>query len=226
LIVQSHQTGSAVVAEAQAETGQSAAAALAAMMGEGAVRSYPKRSILITEGDRGGFLLAVLSGRVRVYTSDAKGKELTLDYCGPGEILGEMSLDGGARCASAMAVETTRCALISHAHLRERLATDPGLALDLVNLLIQRARVATRRSKDLALANVYQRVARLLETLAQPDAAGALAVRERLSQQDIAERVGASRDMVRRVFKVLIEGAYLETDGRAVRILKKLPADW
>lgn len=226
MIVQSPQTRAATVAGAQTKTEPSAAVALAALMGEGAVRSYPKRTILITEGDSGGFLLAVLSGRVKVYTSDAKGKELTLDYCGPGEILGEMAMDGGVRCASVMAVEATRCALVSHARLRERLATDPGLAVDLINLLIQRARVATRRSKDLALANVYQRVARLLEVLAQPDAAGTQTVHERLSQQAIAERVGASRDMVRRVFNGLIEGAYLEVNQRAIRILKKLPADW
>lgn len=226
LIVQSPQTRTATVTGAQARTEPSAAAALAALIGAGMVRTYPKRSILITEGDTGGFLLAVLSGRVKVYTSDAKGKELTLDYCGPGEILGEMAMDGGVRCASVMAVETTRCALVSHAHLRERLATDPGLTLDLIDLLIQRARVATRRSKDLALANVYQRVARLLEALAQADAAGNLTVRERLSQQAIAERVGASRDMVRRVFNGLIEGGYLEVNQRAIRILKKLPADW
>lgn len=226
MIVEPQQTGPATDAAAPAKTEPNAAATLAAMMGEGVIRNYSKKSILITEGDGGGFLLGVLSGRVRVYTSDAKGKELTLDYCGPGEILGEMSMDGGARCASVMAVEATRCALISHTHLRERLATDPGLTLDLINLLIQRARVATRRSKDMALANVYQRVARLLEGLAQPDADGVPAVQEQLSQQAIADRVGASRDMIRRVLKVLIEGAYLEADGRAIRILKKLPADW
>ncbi len=226
MIVQPQQTNSAADAAAQAKTEPYADAALAALMGAGVVRSYPKRSILITEGDSGGFLLAVLSGRVKVYTSDAKGKELVLDHCGPGEILGEMSMDGGLRCASVMAVEATRCALITHAHLRERLAADPGLTLELINLLIQRARVATRRAKELALANVYQRVARLLEALAQPDAAGTLTVPERLSQQAIAERVGASRDMIRRVFKVLIEGAYLEANGHGIRILKKLPPDW
>lgn len=220
------QTAAATDPSAQIEGQQRAAGLLAAIVGDGVVRTYPKRSVLINEGDHGGFLLAVLSGRVKVFTSDAKGKELILDHCGPGEILGELALDGGDRCASVVAVEPTRCAFITHATVRERLAGDPDLALDLIALLIERARIATHRSKELGLANVYQRVARLLEALAEPDPTGVLSVRERLSQQAIAGRIGASRDMVRRVFKALIEGGYVQMDGRAIRILRKLPADW
>jgi CRP/FNR family cyclic AMP-dependent transcriptional regulator len=227
LILDAIHPETAADAEAQATTEQGVTAALAAFMGEAAVRSYPKKTILLNEGDTGGIMLLVVSGRVKVYTSDEKGREQVLDYCGPGEILGEMAMDGGTRCASVMTMEATRCALVSHTRLRERLAADPALAMELVNLLIRRARIATRRAKGLALTNVYQRVARLLESLADSDSGdGVRTVRERLSQQAIAERVGASRDMVRRVFKGLIEGGYLEVDGRTLRIRRKLPADW
>ncbi|EGV27966.1 transcriptional regulator, Crp/Fnr family [Thiorhodococcus drewsii AZ1] len=200
--------------------------ALAACIESATVRSYPKGAILMSEGDPGGFLLLVLSGRVKVYNSDEKGRALVLDECGPGEILGEIAMDGGTRCASVMTTETTRCAMLSHAELSKRLTADPALAMALIELLIQRARAATHRAKELALANVYQRVARLLESLAQSQAEGDVKVCHGLSRQDIADRVGASRDMVRRVFNTLIEGNYLEVEGRNIRLLKKLPADW
>jgi CRP/FNR family transcriptional regulator, cyclic AMP receptor protein len=201
------------------------ASALADCIEGAAVRSYPKGAILMSEGDPGGFLLLVLSGRVKVYNSDDKGRELVLDDCGPGAILGEIALDGGSRCASVMALAPTRCAVLAHAQLGERLAREPHLAMDLIDLLIRRARIATDRAKVLALANVYQRVARLLETRARPDGNGSGKV-EGLSRQALADRVGASRDMVRRIFNVLIAGGYLEVSGRTVRLLKKLPADW
>ncbi|EXJ17054.1 Crp/Fnr family transcriptional regulator [Imhoffiella purpurea] len=200
--------------------------ALAACIEKALVRTYPKGAILMSEGDPGGFLLLVMSGRVKVYNSDEKGRELVLDECGPGEILGEIAMDGGTRCASVMATETTRCAMLTHADLSERLATDPVLAMELIELLIQRARAATHRAKEFALANVYQRVARLLESLARPEADGTAKVCEGLSRQALADRVGASRDMVRRVLNTLIEGEYLEVEGRSVRLLKKLPTDW
>lgn len=200
--------------------------ALAACIERAAVRSYPKGAILMSEGDPGGFLMLVLSGRVKVFNSDDNGRELVLDDCGPGDILGEIALDGGSRCASVMATEATRCAVLPHTRLSEYLTADPALAMDLIQLLIHRARTATNRAKGLALANVYQRVARLLESLAQPEEGGTTKVCAGLSRQAIADRIGASRDMVRRVFGVLIEGGYLEVEGRSVRLLKKLPADW
>ena len=73
--------------------------------------------------------------------------------------------------------------------------------------------------------DVYGRVARLLLELAHEED-GVLAVREKLTQQDIAERVGSSREMVSRIFKQLVEGEYLTLEGRRIVLRKKLPAGW
>jgi CRP/FNR family transcriptional regulator, cyclic AMP receptor protein len=203
-----------------------AGTAFGELANEGSVLSFPKKSILITEGDEGNSLYLILSGRVKVYASDTSGKELVICTCEAGDILGEMTLDGGPRSASVVALEPTRCAVIPMRRLKERLQQDPDLAIELIQLLIRRNRRVTAKARDLALANVYSRIAHLLTGLAIQDASGHMVVSERLSQQDIADRVGSSRDMVNRVFKELVKGGYLEVDRRSIILRKKLPADW
>lgn len=187
---------------------------------------FPKKSILITEGDEGSSLYLILSGRVKVYTSDASGKELVLCMCEAGDILGEMALDGGPRSASVSAMEPTRCAVIPKRQFKARLHENPDLAMELIKLLIQRGRRSTKTAKDLALANVYSRVTNLLTSLAKTNESGQMVVSGHLSQQDIADRVGSSRDMVNRIFKELIKGDYLEVDRRTIVIKRKFPTDW
>lgn len=193
---------------------------------EGNVIRFPKKSILITEGDEGTSLYLILSGRVKVYTSDASGKELVLCMCEAGDILGEMALDGGPRSASVAAMEPTRCAVIPMRQFKARLHENPDLAMELIKLLIQRGRRSTKTAKDLALANVYSRVINLLTSLAEVNESGQMVISGHLSQQDIADRVGSSRDMVNRIFKELIKGDYLEVDRRTIVIKRKFPTDW
>ena len=76
------------------------------------VRAYPKHAIIVTEGDETDSLYVVLSGKARVYVSDEKGREVALNQIGPGEYFGEVTLDGGPRSASVMALEECRCAVI------------------------------------------------------------------------------------------------------------------
>ena len=199
---------------------------LGELVAEGSILHFPKKAILIHEGDEGGQLFLILSGRVKVYTSDASGKELVMCLCEAGDILGEMALDGGPRSASVAATEPTRCAAIPMSRLKERLREDPDLAMELIKVLIQRGRRTTKTAKSLALVNVYSRVTQLLTSLAQDNGSGTLVVSERLSQQDIAYRVGSSRDMVSRIFKELTKGGYLEVDRRTIAIKRKLPDGW
>ena len=99
------------------------------------------------------------------------------------------------------------------------------MALKIIALLIGRARLATDKIKDLALHDVYQRVTHLLQSLSQ-DQAGVSMVSERLSQQEIADRVGASRDMVARVMRELVTGGYVEVDRKAIKLVRTFPARW
>ena len=192
----------------------------------GQVRSMARNTVFIQEGEKGDSLYVILSGRVKVFVADADGREMVLDFHGPGDYVGEMSLDGRPRSASVMAVEQTVCSVLTRDALRAAIVANPDLAMSLVCTLIERVRIATEKVRNLALMDVYGRVARLLLSLAveQPD--GKWVVPERLTQQDIADRVGASRDMVSRIFKDLTTGGYVTVVDRQITINRKPPARW
>ena len=191
----------------------------------GVVRSFPKQTVLIHEGDVGDSLYIILSGRVKVYASNAAGREVVLNFHGAGEYVGEMSLDGAPRSASVLTMEPTTCAIVNRAQLRDFIAANPDFAQHLIHTLIRRARSATENVKSLALSDVYGRLVRLLNALAV-EQGGNLVVHERLTQQDIADRVGASRDMIGKLMKDLVGGGYLAVEDRQITIIKKLPPGW
>ena len=167
----------------------------------------------------------MLSGRVKVFASNEAGREFVIDFHGPGEYVGEMSLDGAPRSASVMTVEPTTCAVVNRAQFRDFILAHPDFAMHLIERLIHRVRVTTSNLKSLALSDVYGRLARLLNALVQ-DIDGKLVVPEKLTQQDIADRVGASRDMIGKLMKDLIGGGYLAVEDRTITIRKKLPTGW
>jgi len=189
------------------------------------VKRYPANAVLINEGDRADTLFILVSGRVKVYAASDAGKEIVLNTLGTGETFGELSFDGEPRSASVMTLEPTSCVLVSGARLREFVATHPDFALYLIHKLIGRVRALTGSVKALALDDVYTRVVRLLDDLSSPDG-DHRTVPDRLTQQDIADRVGSSREMVSRIFKELTTGGYVETQGGRIRILKTPPAAW
>jgi len=193
----------------------------------GNVRTYPANSVIINEGEKADTFFVLLSGRVKVFGSDAAGNQVVYATHGPGEYVGEMTLDGGIRAASVMTIEKTTCAVVSGAQLRDFIAEHPDFELNLIHKLIRRAREATDGIKNLALLDVYGRICVLLTALADdPGAGGVRRVREKLTQQDIADRVGSSREMVSRIFKDLTAGGYLAVESGRLTLLRKLPAHW
>jgi len=196
--------------------------ALAAL---GTVRSYPKHAILIQEGDKSDQLYVVLSGKLKVYLADSEGKEIIVDMLGPGQYFGEMALEGEPRSASVMALEPAKLAIVEREEFKRFLADNPDAAYALIVTLIRRARNLTRAVGDLALLDVYGRVARLLLDNAREEG-GQLVVAGRMTQQEIAKRVGASREMVWRILDDLRQGEYIAVqDGRIV-IRQQLPKRW
>jgi CRP/FNR family cyclic AMP-dependent transcriptional regulator len=191
----------------------------------GVVRTFARNTVLINEGDVGDALYVILSGRVKVYSSNEAGREFVIDFHGAGEYVGEMTLDGEARSASVMTVEPTTCAVVNRAQFRDFILAHPDFAMHLIDRLIHRLRVTTGNLKSLALSDVYGRLVRLLNTLSQ-DVDGKSIVPEKLTQQDIADRVGASRDMIGKLMKDLVAGGYLAVEDRTIAILKKLPTGW
>lgn len=200
-------------------------ALLREMARRGGVRSWAPNTVLVTEEDRSDALYIILTGRVKAYGSADDGREVVYATQGPGEYFGEMTLDGGPRSASVITLEPTSCAVVPGPEVRDFLAGNPDFALHLIRKLIRLARASTEHVKSLALEDVYGRVVRLLKKSAREED-GQLMLPEKLTQQDIAERVGSSREMVSRVFKPLFEGGYVEMRAGRIAILKKLPARW
>ena len=199
--------------------------ALRRIAASGVVRQFPKQTVLIHEGDVGDSLYIIVSGKVKVYASSAAGREVVLGFRGAGEYVGEMSLDGSPRSASVITAEPTTCAIVTRAQFQVFLADHPEVAQHLIETLIRRVRIATEDVKSLALSDVYGRLVRLLNALATVED-GTLGVREKLTQQDIADRVGASRDMIGKLMKDLVAGGYLQVEDRTIIFLKKLPPGW
>lgn len=204
-----------------------ASAHVEALARRGTERHYRRGTLIIQEGDHGDTLYIVRSGRLRAFVADASGKELTLGLYGPGEYVGEMSLDGGPRSASVEAAEATVCAVVTRADLLAYIADQPDFALELMARLIRRARLATENARSVALIDVYGRLTSLLDRLADPpDAQGHRLLRERLTHQQIASHLACSREMVSRLLKDLEIGGYVALRERRLVLLRALPARW
>ena len=189
-------------------------------------RGFPKNVILINEGDPGNTLYIILTGKVKVFLRNEQGKEVILNYQGPGEYFGEMALiDEEPRSASVMTLQPSKFLVISRNDFMHCLALNPEVAIQLIKHLSRRLRTLTDNVKSLALLDVYGRLARTLLNLAQPKE-GKLVVTERLTHQDIANLVGASREMVTRIMKDLVAGGYINVQEKTIVINEKLPPGW
>ena len=198
---------------------------IAALSRRAVTRAFPKNTIILNEGDQTDSLYIILSGRVKVFLANEEGKEIVLDTQGPGEYFGEMVLDEGPRSASVMTLEPCRFQLIPKDDVKALLQNHPDFAMHLVRKLIYRGRVLTEHVKSLALQNVYGRFAKLLNEMAVPQD-GKRVLQEKLSQQEMANRIGASREMINRIVKDLTAGGYISVDGQRIVIHKPLPANW
>jgi CRP/FNR family transcriptional regulator, cyclic AMP receptor protein len=198
--------------------------ALAAL---GIQRRYRNGALLIQEGETGDTIYIVLQGRLRAFLGDGNGKELTLGFYGAHEYVGEMALDGGPRSANVEAVEASTCSVISRAVLLDYIAKHPEFALELMARLIRRARLATQSAGSVALIDVYGRLVRMLNQLAEvPDEDGERRLRERMTHQELAQHLACSREMVSRLLKDLETGGYIAVRERWIWLLKELPARW
>jgi CRP/FNR family cyclic AMP-dependent transcriptional regulator len=200
-------------------------AELRALADRTVTRSYPKQAIIVNEGDESDTLYLILAGRVKIYLADEHGKELILAIKGPGQYFGEMVLDEQPRSASVMTLEPAQFAILSHADFRAFLLSHAEVSLQLIQNLIRVARGLNRNVRNLAMLDVYGRVARILLELAV-ERDGKLMIPEKLTQKDIAARVGASREMINRILRDLTTGGYVSMEDGRITINKAPPARW
>ena len=192
----------------------------------GRVRTYPKNTVIITEGDSSDSVFVVLSGKVKAFVSDSEGHELILNTQGPGDYVGEMALDGKPRSASVVTLEPTTFSVVQREPLRDAIRQEPRLR---PRHDLQGDRAGARRHGQREEPGAPRRLRARGAAAAQHGGRGRdgkLRIPEKITQQEIAERVGASRDMVSRIFRDLTVGGYISVENRIVTINKKPPARW
>jgi len=198
---------------------------LRAISAHAQTRAFPRNAVVLNEGDRTDSLYIILEGRVKVFVADPDGKEVVLSTQGAGEYFGEMALDEGPRSASIMTLEPSRFLVVPRSDFKDFLVKNPAVAVRVIEKLIHRVRALTENVKSLALMDVYGRIARLLLELAV-ERDGKLVISERLTQKDIASRVGASREMVSLILKDLTVGGYIRNEGHSIVIERAPPPRW
>lgn len=190
-------------------------------------RTFPKNTVVINEGDDTDSLYLIDKGSVKVYLSDDSGKEVIINTLEAGDYFGELSIiSSGKRSASVMTLENTTLSLINKNNFKNLLLSQPTIAYVLIENLAQRVRDLTENIKSLALQDVYGRVVKTLLTLSEPiqlHNSDKRVIRKRITQQEIASRVGSSREMVARILKDLALGDYITHDNKQIVINKKLP---
>jgi CRP/FNR family transcriptional regulator, cyclic AMP receptor protein len=181
------------------------------------MRRVARNATIVHAGDRTDFVYLILSGSLKVLVSDEEGREVILSMLGPGELFGEMGvLDDNPRSANVAAVTPCDLVIIAKHDFKRYLQENFEVSHYIMRNLVARLRKADRKIESLALMDVYGRVARLLLDMAET-VNGEQVVTRKISKQDIAKMIGASREMVSRVMKDLqVQGLIEETDGRIV----------
>ena len=197
-----------------------AAAALRSSMIETRV---PRGDVVFTEGEPGDRMYVILDGKVKLGHTSTDGRESLLAVLGPGEVFGELSLfDPGPRTATATAVTDAVVIGLGHDNLRPWLAGRPEVAESLLQALAQRLRRTNEALADLVFSDVPGRVAKQLLELAdkfgQPGPDGVL-VHHDLTQEELAQLVGASRETVNKALADFAQRGWIEVDQREVTLL-------
>ena len=186
-------------------------------------KRYKRGENIVEQGRKSDALFILLTGRARVLSTDSRGREVILATLQIGDYIGEMSLiDGQPHSATVRTDAQTDALVLGRAEFSRCLPEPESMAYSLLRGLVQRLRVADRKIETLALVDVYGRVARVLTELAVPGEGETLRIQRKLSRQDIAKMVGASREMVSRVMKGLeVRGLIQSQPDGGLIILKR-----
>jgi len=189
------------------------------------IRKFPKNITVVSQGDDTDSFYLIIDGKVDVFLQNDKGKEIIINSLGPGDSFGELAPLGRIpRQASIITTEESSLGIISRQVFMDSLLLKPTVSMRIIDLLIARIQDLTEEVSSLALDDVYNRVVRVLYKHAET--VGEKMVTDKLTQQDIANRVGATREMVHRILKELKTGGYISIEGKHITIEKKLPSGW
>jgi CRP/FNR family transcriptional regulator, cyclic AMP receptor protein len=191
----------------------------------GVIRRYRKNAIVLNDEDAIHSLHFILTGRVKLYKSNQGGKDFILDIRGPDDYFGDLEfVDSGPSIASVVTLTESWMYIVQYACLEHFLSDHPEISHRFYRSVVQRSRPLIERINSLALDTVYRRVTRTLVDAAT-EQAGVFVI-EGLTQQELADWVGACRRMVKLILETLKEGGYIKMDNKRITILKEFPRAW
>jgi len=198
-----------------------------AMFAVGHTRSHPVGAILCREGDPPIGVHIILSGVVKLTKTSASGREALLELRGAGDVLGDMSVvDGEHQSANAIAIGAVEELAISTQDFESLLHTSTAIARSLLGVVVRRLRQASARQLELGTTEIMGRVCGRLAELAAlrgEHVSGGVLIRGALSQQELADWSGASRDGVVRAFNELRDLGLIDS-GRGRVLIRDLGA--
>jgi CRP/FNR family cyclic AMP-dependent transcriptional regulator len=188
-------------------------------------RTYRAGEVIFHRDDEGKVLFVIREGRVRIRLTSAEGQEVALAVFGPGDSFGEMAiLDGMPRSADAIAIDKVDVSTLSREDFIAVIKAHPEIAVEVMKTLSRRIRQANQMVEDLIFLDVYGRVAKKLLELSEeygvPSADGTVKIDLRLTQQELASMVGASRESVNKVMGYFTDKSYISTDKHKITILR------
>jgi CRP/FNR family cyclic AMP-dependent transcriptional regulator len=200
--------------------------ALNALLQNARTLSYPKQSVIVSQGDEPKALFLITSGKVRILSADEKCRELTLNIQKTGSCFGEIALLANEpSLITAIALEKTFCEVISKNDFIGWLMNYPEVAFPILDVLSKRIRQLTTKIKQMAFLNVYERTVQILQEIAVAEG-NIRVIRNRPSHQELASMVGASREMVSKIMTELTKGGYIAIEDKLLIINGKMPASW
>ena len=186
-------------------------------------RRFKRGSTLTHEGGAGAEVMILLSGRVKITVTTGQGREIVLQFCGPGELIGDLAvIDDLPRSGTAEALEQVEALALAAAEFRAMIAARPSFATALLRSLARRFRYADRRRVEFAAAHTLGRVAmRLVELVDRhgEDSADGVAITLPLSQEELAGWTGSSREAVAKALHTLRELGCVRTERRRIVVL-------
>ena len=185
-------------------------------------RRFKRGEIIVEQGKKSNSLYIILAGRARVVMTDRKSREVILATLTPGDYVGEMSLiDNKPHSASVETEIQTDVLVLGRYEFTRCLEENTATAQSVMAGLVQRLRKADDKINSLALLDVYGRVAKVLMNFAEADGLKQMVIRDKITRQDIAKMVGASREMVSRVMRDFEEQGLITTREGGSILLKE-----
>ncbi len=189
----------------------------------GSLRTYAAGAHLFFEGEASAFVVIVLEGHVKITKTSSEGREALIEIRGPNEVIGELTaVDDSSRAATVTAMDGVRAVVVPAREFRELLQDRVGITYAVLASVVAKLRQAADRRLEFVAGDALARLCRRLVELAENEPStddGVVQIDSTLTQQELAEWVGVSRDAIVLALRRVRDLGWAETGRKQIRIL-------